>query len=58
MADPPLLPGTVKVTETLEFAGVAVPMAGASGTVAGVALFEPAEAAPAPTLLVAITIKV
>jgi len=58
MADPPLLAGAVKVTVALVFPTVAVPIAGAPGTVAGVTLLEAADASPVPTLLVAVTVKV
>ena len=57
MADPPLLAGAVKLTVALAFPAVAVPMAGAPGTVAGVTLLEAAEAVPVPMLLVAVTAK-
>jgi hypothetical protein len=58
MADPPLLTGAVKLTVAPPFPAVAVPMAGAPGTVAAVTLLEAADAAPVPTLLVAVTVKV
>ena len=58
MALPPVLPGGVNVTVACPFPGVAVPMVGAPGTVAGVTLLEAAEAAPVPALLVAVTVKV
>jgi hypothetical protein len=58
IAAPPLLAGAVNVTDALPLPGVAVPMAGALGAVAGVTPFEAAEAGPVPTLLVAVTVKV
>jgi hypothetical protein len=53
-----LLAGAVKLTVALLFPAVAVPIVGAPGTVAGVTLLEAAEAAPVPTPLVAVTVKV
>jgi hypothetical protein len=60
MVDPPLFDGAVNVTEACAFPAVAVPIVGAPGTVtvAGVTLFEAADAAPVPTELVAVTINV
>jgi hypothetical protein len=58
MALPPLLAGTVKVTVACEFPPVAVTLVGAPGTVAGVTLFDGAEAALDPTALVAMTVNV
>ena len=58
MAAPPVLAGAVKLTVALLFPAVAVPMAGAPGTVAGVRLLDAAEAALVPALLVAVTVKV
>jgi hypothetical protein len=58
MAEPPLEAGAVKVTVAWVLPPVAVPMVGAPGTVAGVTLFEAAEAALVPTALVAFTVKV
>jgi hypothetical protein len=58
IAAPPSSRGAVKTTVALLSSAVAVPMVGASGTVAGVTLFEAAEAAPVPTLLVAVTVNV
>ena len=57
MALPPV-PGAVKVTEACALPAVAVPMVGAPGTVAGVTLLDAADAAPVPTLFVAVTVKV
>jgi hypothetical protein len=56
-----LLLGAVKVTVALALPAVAVPMVGAPGTVAddiGVTPFDAEEAAPVPTLLVAVTVNV
>ena len=53
-----MLAGAVKLTVALLFPAVAVPIVGAPGTVAGVTLLEAAEAAPVPTPLVAVTVKV
>jgi len=58
MGDPPLPTGAPKLTVALLFPAVAVPMAGAPGTVAGMTLLETADAIPVPTLLVAVTAKV
>jgi len=58
MGNPPVPEGAVKLTVALLFPAVAVPMVGAPGIVAGVALLEAADGAPVPTLLVAVTVKV
>jgi hypothetical protein len=58
IADPPLLAGAVNATVACALPGVAVPMVGAPGTVAGVTLFEAAEAAPVPIAFVAVTVNV
>jgi hypothetical protein len=58
MAEPPLEAGAVKEIVAWPLPAVAVPMVGAPGTVAGVTLSDAAEAAPAPMLLVAVTVKV
>jgi hypothetical protein len=58
IAEPPLLAGAVKVTVAWALPAVAAPIVGAPGTVAGVTLFEAAEAGPVPTPLVAVTVKV
>ena len=58
MALPPFDAGAVKLTDACPFPAVAVPMAGAPGTVAGVTEFDAEEASPVPTLFVAITVKV
>jgi hypothetical protein len=53
-----LLAGGVKATVAWLAPGVAVPIVGAPGTVAGVTELDAAEAAPVPTLLVAFTVNV
>ena len=58
IALPPLLAGAVKVTDACALPPVAVPIVGAPGTVAGVTLLDAADAAPVPTALVAVTVKV
>ena len=58
MAEPPLLAGAVNVTVACALPAVAVPIVGAPGTVAGVTLFEAAEAGPVPSAFVAVTVKV
>ena len=58
MAEPPLLAGALNVTVACALPAVAVPIVGAPGTVAGVTLLEAADAAPVPTPLVAVTVKV
>jgi hypothetical protein len=55
---PPLLAGADQVTLADALPRVADPMVGAPGTVAGVTVFEAADSALAPTLLVAWTVKV
>jgi hypothetical protein len=57
MAAPPLLAGGVKVTVACAFPAVAVPIVGAPGNVAGVTLFDAADAGPVPTALVAVTVN-
>ena len=58
IGDPPSFVGAVKATETVVLPAVAVPMVGASGTVAGVTLFEAADGGLSPTALVATTVQV
>ena len=58
MAEPPLLAGAEKATLAEAFPRVAVPIAGAVATVTGVTGLEGDEAAPAPTALAAVTVKV
>jgi hypothetical protein len=58
IADPPSLTGAVNVTVAWTLPRVAVPMVGAPGVVAGVTLLDAADGAPAPTALVAVTVKV
>lgn len=50
--------GAVKLTVACPLPGVAVPMVGAPGAVAGVAALEAADAGPVPIALVAVTVKV
>ena len=58
MGLPPLLKGAEKVTVACALPPVAVPMTGASGTVAtGVTVLEDADAGPLPIELLAITIQ-
>jgi hypothetical protein len=58
MADPPLLTGGVKVIVAEALFLVAVPIIGASGTVAGVTEFEALEAVLVPMAFVAVTVNV
>jgi hypothetical protein len=58
IAEPPLLAGAANVTLACAFPAVAVPMVGAPGIVAGVTLFDAADAGPVPSALVAVTAKV
>ena len=58
MVLPPSEAGADQVTVTWPEAAVAVPIAGGSGTVAGVTELEAAEEALVPTALVAVTVKV
>ena len=51
-------PGVVKVIVAWPLPAVAVPIAGAPGTVFGVTLLDAAEAVPVPTAFVAVTVKV
>ncbi|MFA6290802.1 MAG: hypothetical protein WC637_03420 [Victivallales bacterium] len=54
---PPLDAGGVKFTTACPFPLTAVPIIGASGTVAGVTAAETADACPDPTAFVALTVK-
>jgi hypothetical protein len=58
IVDPPLLAGAVKATVACVSPGVATPMTGAPGIVAGVTLLDAAEAAPVPMALMAVTVNV
>jgi hypothetical protein len=58
IGEPPLLAGAVKLTVALPLAKTVETAVGAPGTVAGVTLFEAAEAGLAPALLVAVTVQV
>ena len=57
---PPFEPGAVQETASAPVADVAVAMTavGAPGVVAGIAAADAAETLPAPTPLVAVTVKV
>ena len=57
-AAPPLLPGGPKLTVATALPPLAETDVGALGVVAGVTLFDAAEAGPVPTELVAVTVKV
>jgi hypothetical protein len=59
IALPPVLEGALQVTDAEALPCEAVPMVGAPGTVgAGVTVFEALEKEPAPTVLMAATLKV
>jgi hypothetical protein len=58
MAAPPFDTGAVQLTVACAFPPVALTAVGAPGTVAGVTLLDGADAAPMPTLLLALTVKV
>ena len=58
MSAPPLKTGAIKDTVACPSPAVAVPMVGASGTVAGVTLLEGLLGALVPIPLVAVTVKV
>jgi hypothetical protein len=58
MTKPPLFVGAAKLTVTLAFPANALMPVGAPGTIAGVTLFDEAEAALVPALFVAVTAKV
>jgi len=58
IAEPPLEPGAENVTVAWPFPRVAVPIVGASGTVAGVTEFDALDAVLVPTLFVAVTVNV
>ena len=58
IGDPPFDAGGVNVTVACAMPAVAVPIVGAPGRPAGVTLLEGADAAPVPTALVAVTVKV
>jgi hypothetical protein len=52
------LAGAENVTLACPLPAVAVPLVGALGTVAGVTEFDAADAAPVPSLFVAVTVNV
>ena len=54
---PPFEAGGVKLTVACALPTVAVPIVGAPGTVAGVTLFDAADAGPVPITLVAFTVN-
>jgi len=58
IAEPPLLTGAVKLTVMFPSPAVATTPPGAPGTSTSVNVFEAAELAPVPTLLVALTVHV
>jgi hypothetical protein len=58
MGEPPLSLEAVNVTVAWPFPADASISVGALGVANGVTLFEAAEAAPVPTALVAVTVKV
>ena len=55
---PPLASGGVNDTVMRPLPAVAFTLVGASGVVSGVALLDAADAAPVPTILVALTVQV
>src|SRR4051812_28940199 len=58
MCDPPLDAGGVNAMVACALPAGAVPMLGAAGTVAGVTLFDGADARPVPTEFVAVAVNV
>ena len=58
MGEPPFDAGGVKAIVTCPLPGVVEPIVGAPGTVAGVTLFEGADASPVPIAFVAVTVNV
>ena len=58
IAEPPFDAGAVNATLALALPPLATPIVGAPGTVAGVTLFDAADAAPVPAVFVAVTVKV
>jgi hypothetical protein len=58
IALPPFDAGAVKLTVACPLPGVAVPIVGAPGSVAGVTLLDGADAGLVPFALVAVTVKV
>jgi hypothetical protein len=58
IALPPLLTGAVKVTLACALPGVAVAFVGASGTVAGVTVFDAVDGTLEPRAFVATTVNV
>src|SRR6188768_365962 len=58
MGEPPFDAGGVKRNVTCPLPGTVAPIVGAPGTVAGVTLFDGADASPVPIEFVAVTVKV
>ena len=58
IGEPPFDAGGVKRNVTCPLPGTVAPIVGAPGTVAGVTLFEAADAGPVPSALVAVTTNV
>jgi len=58
IGEPPVDAGAVKVTVACALPPVAVPITGGPAVAAAVTEFEGTEAAPVPTALVAVTVKV
>ena len=58
IGEPPFDAGGTKRNVTCPLPGTVAPIVGAPGTVAGVTLFEGADASPVPWPLVAVTVKV
>jgi hypothetical protein len=58
IADPPLETGAEKATMALPLPAAVAVIAGAPGMLAGVTLFEGADASPVPWALVAVTVNV
>ena len=58
MGEPPFDAGGTKRNVNCVLPGTVALIVGAPGTLAGVTLFEGADASPVPTALVAVTVKV
>jgi hypothetical protein len=58
MVAPPVAVGEVQLAVACAFPAVAVTLVGGPGGPTGVTLFDAAEAAPVPTLLIAATVNV
>ena len=57
MALPPFFAGAVNATEPEPLPGVTAPIVGAPGTVAGMKLFDAADAGLGPMALAAVTVQ-